>query len=393
MERSREAESQPQSDLIPPLSDIPSSLEPPSGDARSETCFPLWDLAQFQISTGLETITIPRDTKADFRLSGGRDELQVDRVAVHITKWRATAACQIDLLEGGPPQPIDLERQLRLIAHLLALPDHLDWAVQMRLVAVPGSSAGRDDIEGSRDRGEIDTAYLELHLILSASRPTVEIAESHLHDLLATLDAARSLLAPRYALVPVTGLESLTDVFHPFPLQDMVEVRRQMSEVETPEGPAAIPLALPLRSSTSQLLCQALLGTSSRLGRPFAWMVTIEGAADRAVVQMLLQDMLAHAHLEHKNLLETGQRQGSMIGVIDHGRNIEQAGRAMEQQIWGLSGLVGRVQTFLASGEGEVPSSLTATAVAELSNAGEVLEGGSVLPPVGTRVGRPREQK
>lgn len=351
-----------------PLSKTPEtasyerSLDRPPGVGE-----PLWPLDELHVATRPDPVPFipePADGLLDRRIHWQPVEAP--------GRWRSFSACSIDVLSQEAGATAVAERQLEALAYVLALPEQLDWAVQLRIVARPA--------EGAQS--------LSIHLVLAASGSSPERAAAHVRVVAEALEVATGFLAPHYVITPIDDDGKLQEVLFPFPVGDCVEVGRQQETYATVHGSLAVPLPLPGGGGAGHLLCRALQIQATRLQAPLMWTVTLTGAPDQAIARQLVHNALACVQIEIQQLIESR----SPMVLVDRVREVREAGRALRGQYLRLMGQVGRVQAFLA-GSRALPLPVIAAAVAEVSGSGNTGDNGPAAPAIWSRAGRPTEQR
>lgn len=300
-------------------------------------------------------------------------------VGTSVERWRALSGFEVALRAAGPPDAADLARQLHVLGYLMALPEDLDWALQVRQVARPAADVSPV------------AARLGLTLLCAASGATREGAERRLRQVAGAVAIAGGFLGPRYELIPVADVARLEDELAPFPFVEMVEIERQRQA--TPGAATLlVPVPLPARESAGVWLCHALVTEAARQERPLAWIATLESADDVGALRLHLAEELSRLRDALRRPVDGHPAGGERALVLDasHYAELETAGQTIALQWRALAGLSARVQAFLV-GPGEVPASVVAAAIAECSGAGSAAGDGTSAPAVSRRVSRPRE--
>jgi hypothetical protein len=299
-------------------------------------------------------------------------------------QWRTFAGFAIEIQPVATPTVGELVRQLHVIGYLLALPTRMEWAVQLRVTAVPDSTR----LDASRIEPQ-----LTLHLVCAASAPTARMAEDYAREVAAAVELAGRFLAPTYELRPIRNIATLEKVLDPFSFLDVVEIQRRELTLPAASGTLLAPVALPAFGGFGQWLCDALVGEATRRGRPLGWFVTMEGVevGSAARSTLLAAERSALTYLVDERAPATGETAISVF-ADRMAAPVEFAAPVLAGHRQTLAGLIGRVQAFLAADELlGVPPAVVAAAISECSDAGCAAPDGSTAPARAERALRTTE--
>jgi hypothetical protein len=262
-------------------------------------------------------------------------------------------------------------RQLHAVGFLLALPDALDWAVQLRVVAAP--SIGKPP-------------ELTLSLLVSAKGSTPDLAVANLRDLASAVDLVGAFLQIGYRFSPVSNNATLAGALGQFQSGDIVEIGAR-DAVAGAIG-LAMPLPMPDHAGYLHWLCQALLHEAQRQGCPLGWIVTLTGLDDSLLIDCYLDEQIVRLVAARDNMI-AGSAHGTVATKVEVAA-VEASGSALVQFRQSLRGLAGRGQAFLVSERGLVPPGVIA-AIAECSDSGAADPASGAVPVTWGRPVRPRE--
>lgn len=303
--------------------------------------------------------------------------------------WQAMAGFAISVQPLREAQTGDLERQFQVLGYLLALPDELQWSIQLRMLADGRMAAHR----ASRVGRAHSEACLLLEIICSTAGPSEASALCHLHELIRAVEFAGRLLGGPYRFVPLTRPADLDAALARCPVADIVEIRRSHRAMPSPTGTLGVAVPLPRRAALGRWLSRALVDDAGRRQNIIGWIVTLESARDATVASDRLRTAAAQAAALclQANRGITAQSDHSAV-EFERARRAEAVSQAFDLQ-WRVSaGLCARVQAFLVADDGGVPPWVVAAAIAECSENGTATPDGTTAPATWRRPVRPGER-
>lgn len=303
----------------------------------------------------------------------------LDPAAMGADRWRGRCAFALLPRPHGASFGEVLGRQLHVIGYLLALPEEIDWSLQLRLVARAGQAG--------------DPATLALHLLAAVEGATSEGARRRLHALVAALDTAAAALVPWYTLTPVNDTGILNAILDDFHAAELVEIGPQREAVALGGARTTVPIALPDHGGLLHWLCQALMNEAARNGHTLAWIVTLERAGDLGLVRAALSEGEARARATYHDLERTavGADDGT-VALLERADTLERGGIQLALLRRQLTGHGGRVQAFVVAEGCPVPPAAIAAAIAECSDSGAVDPASRAAPATVYRPVRPQER-